>query len=183
MQIPEIVLPQTLPGSLSARDVERVNTQAAAKVQQLVKRNFETLGGRRFWFEAAQATRLYRAGTSATITVEHCGVRLRYYGSGGLPGGVVRPRNRIWLAIPNRAKFPDLEAPRRYKGLRFVIPKNENQQSPRRATLMMGKDIVFWLLKETKHKPNPRVLPSPAKIRQTAEEAATAAVKLLLRKR
>lgn len=183
MQIPEIVLPQTLPGSLSARDVERVNTQAAAKVQQLVKRNFETLGGRRFWFEAAQATRLYRAGTSATITVEHCGVRLRFYGSGGLPGGVVRPRNRIWLAIPNSAKFPNLEAPRRYKDLRFVLAAGENRKNPRRAMLVRGTDVVFWLRKETKHAPNPRVLPAPAEIRKEAAAAAAAAVKLLLRKR
>ena len=73
--------------SLRGKDIERMNTRAARKVQRAVQENLESLPGERFYKDAADATRVGERGATAMIYVEHRGVRLRWKGSGDLPGG------------------------------------------------------------------------------------------------
>lgn len=54
---------------LEPKDLQRLTRHAGTKVQQAVKKNFESLPGERFYKDAAEATRLEMQGDAALITV------------------------------------------------------------------------------------------------------------------
>lgn len=195
---------------LEPKDLQRLTRHAGTKVQQAVKKNFESLPGERFYKDAAEATRLEMQGDAALISVAHQGVRLRWKGSGDLPGGVVKAgkgtsshtgKPTRLLAIPVKKR---MEAPGRYKPLAFEPIKNrphlkgillEGEQKtasrkykdkPAGRAIIEPKpngQLMFRLVDETEHAPNPRVLPTVEVLSEVAGEAVRRTLPLLLRKK
>lgn len=194
---------------LRERDVERLNARAAGKMQRAVVENFEGLGGERFYKDAARATRLERHGAEAEVRVEHRGVRLRWKGSGNLPGGVVKAgrgtsshtgKPTRLLAIPAAKR---MEAPGRYKPLAFIPIKNRphlkgllkegeektaahkwKDKPAGRAVIVPKKNgaVMFRLVDETEHAPNPQVIPERSVLGELAQRDMLGALRLFLRK-
>lgn len=194
---------------LVEKDLQRLTRRAGTRVQQAVKENFESLPGERFYKDAADATRLDMQGDSAIISVEHRGVRLRWKGSGDLPGGVVRAGRGTsshteqptrLLALPTAKR---MEAPGRYKPLAFVrvsgmphlkglLKEGEEKTARRkykgkpagRAIIVPKKngEVMFRLVDETEHAPNPRVVPTEEELSETARNEVSRMLRLLLRK-
>lgn len=194
---------------LRETDVEKLNARAAGKMQRAVVENFEGLGGERFFKEAAEATRLERHGAEAEIRVEHRGVRLRWKGSGDLPGGVVKPgagmsshtgKATKLLAIPGKKR---MEAPGRYRPLFFMPVKGRphlrglllegeektaakkwKDKPAGRAVIVPKKNgaVMFRLVDETEHAPNPRVLPARSVLGELAQRDVLGGLRVLLRK-
>lgn len=195
--------------SLRGKDIERMNTRAARKVQRAVQENFESLPGERFYKDAADATRVSESGATAMIYVEHRGVRLRWKGSGDLPGGVVKAGRGTssytgqptrLLALPTAKR---MEAPGRYEPLAFVrvsgLPhlkgllkegeertaKRKYKGKPAGRAIIVPKangQVMFRLVDETEHEPNPRVVPSEEVLSETARRDMSSMLRLLLRK-
>ena len=194
---------------LAEKDLQRLTRRAGTKVQQAVKENFESLPGERFYKDAADATRLQMHGEAALLTVEHRGVRLRWKGSGDLPGGVVKAgrgtsshtgKPTRLLAIPAAKR---MEAPGRYKPLAFVrvsgmphlkgLLKEGEEKTARRKykgkpagrAIIVPKQngqVMFRLVDETEHAPNPRVVPTEEVLSETACNEVSRMLRLLLRK-
>lgn len=195
---------------LEPKDLQRLTRHAGTKVQQAVKENFESLPGERFYKDAAEATRLEMQGDAALITVAHQGVRLRWKGSGDLPGGVVKAgkgtsshtdKPTRLLAIPVKKR---MEAPGRYKPLAFEPIKNrphlkgillEGEQKtasrkykdkPAGRAIIVPKpngQLMFRLVDETEHSPNPRVMPTVEVLSEVAGATVRRTLPLLLRKK
>ena len=193
---------------LEPKDLQRLTRHAGTKVQQAVKENFKSLPGERFYKDAADATRLEMQGDAALISVEHRGVRLRWKGSGDLPGGVVKAgkgssshtgKPTRLLAIPVKKR---MEAPGRYKPLAFEPIKNrphlkgillegvektatrKYKDKPAGRAIIVPKpngQLMFRLVDETEHTPNPRVIPTAKSLGNVALESAKKALSLLLR--
>ena len=194
---------------LRETDVERLNARAARKMQRAVVENFEGLGGEHFYKDAADSTRLEQHGAEAEVRVEHRGVRLRWKGSGDLPGGVVKPgagvsshtgRATKLLAIPAKKR---MEAPGRYRPLFFMPVKGrqhlrglllegEEKTAARkwkdkpagRAVIVPKKNgaVMFRLVDETEHAPNPQVIPERSVLGELAQRDMLGGLRLLLRK-
>src|SRR4051794_32499117 len=67
------------------------------RAQPSNKMGFPSTG---FWRDAVRSTNYRIEDDGAVVTVNKIGVRLRYFGTEGLPGGVLRPVNAKMLAIP-----------------------------------------------------------------------------------
>lgn len=188
---------------LREEDVERLNARAAGKMQRAVVENFESLGGERFYKDAADATRLERHGAEAEIRVEHRGVRLRWKGGVVKPGaGVSSHTGRVTklLAIPDKKR---MEAPGRYRPLFFMPVKGrphlrglllegEEKTAARkwkdkpagRAVIVPRKNgaVMFRLVDETEHGANPRVVPVRSVLGELAQRDMLSGLRVLLRK-
>lgn len=188
---------------LREQDVERLNARAAGKMQRAVVENFESLGGERFYKDAADATRLERHGAEAEIRVEHRGVRLRWKGGVVKPGAGVSShtgRATKLLAIPGKKR---MEAPGRYRPLFFMPVKGrphlrglllegEEKVAERkwkdkpagRAVIEPKKNgaVMFRLVDETEHAVNPRVMPARSVLGELAQRDMLGALRILLRK-
>lgn len=188
---------------LREQDVEQLNARAAEKMQRAVVENFESLGGERFYKDAADATRLERHGAEAEIRVEHRGVRLRWKGGVVKPGAGVSShtgRATKLLAIPGKKR---MEAPGRYRPLFFMPVKGrphlrglllegEEKVAERkwkdkpagRAVIEPKKNgaVMFRLVDETEHAANPRVMPARSVLGELAQRDMLGALRILLRK-
>lgn len=193
--VPERLLRET--------DVEQLNERAARKMQRAVVENFEGLGGERFYKDAARATRLERHGAEAEVRVEHRGVRLRWKGGTVKPGAGVSSHTgkpTKLLAIPAKKR---MEAPGRYlplffmpvKGrshLRGLLLEGEEKTAAKkwkdkpagRAVIVPKKNgaVMFRLVDETEHAPNPRVIPARSVLGELAQRDMLGALRLFLRK-
>lgn len=186
------------------KDLQRLTRHAGTKVQQAVKKNFESLPGERFYKDAAEATRLEMQGDAALISVAHQGVRLRWKGGVVTPGrgtsSYTGKPTRL-LAIPTAKR---MEAPGRYKPLAFEPIKNrphlkgillegeektatrKYKDKPAGRAIIVPKpngQLMFRLVDETEHAPNPRVLPTLEVLSEVAGEAVRRTLPLLLRKK
>lgn len=188
---------------LRQEDVEKLNEHAAGKMQRAVVENFESLGGERFYKDAADATRMERHGAEAEIRVEKHGVRLRWKGGVVKPGAGVSShtgRPTKLLAIPGKKR---MEAPGRYRPLFFMPVKGrphlrglllegEEKTAARkwkdkpagRAVIVPKKNgaVMFRLVDETEHAPNPRVIPARCVLGELAQRDVLGGLRLLLRK-
>lgn len=188
---------------LPLKDLQRLTRHAGTKVQQAVKQNFESLPGEKFYKDAAEATRLDMQGDCALISVEHLGVRLRWKGGTVTPGkGKSSHTGQITklLAIPAAKR---MEAPGRYKPLAFVPIKKrphlkglllegvektaarKYKDKPAGRAIIVPKpngQLMFRLVDETEHAPNPRVIPTAEALSDVAGAAVRRALPLLLRK-
>lgn len=188
---------------LRERDVEQLNARAARKMQRAVVENFEGLGGEHFYKDAARATRLERHGAEAEIRVEHRGVRLRWKGGVVKPGAGVSShtgRATKLLAIPGKKR---MEAPGRYRPLFFMPVKGRphlrglllegeektaakkwKDKPAGRAVIVPKKNgaVMFRLVDETEHAPNPRVIPDRSVLGELAQRDVLGRLRLLLRK-
>lgn len=188
---------------LREQDVERLNARAAGKMQRAVVENFESLGGERFYKDAADATRLERHGAEAEIRVEHRGVRLRWKGGVVKPGAGVSShtgRATKLLAIPDKKR---MEAPGRYRPLFFMpvkgrphlrglllegeekVAERKRKDKPAgRAVIEPKKNgaVMFRLVDETEHAPNPRVMPVRSVLGELAQRDMLSGLRVLLRK-
>ncbi|MDO5464747.1 MAG: hypothetical protein Q4F40_07415 [Akkermansia sp.] len=189
---------------LAPKDLQHLTRHAATKVQQAVKENFESLPGERFYKDAADATRLEMQGDAALISVEHRGVRLRWKGGSVVPGKGASSHTgkptRL-LAIPAAKR---MEAPGRYKPLAFIPIKKrphlkgllmEGEQKtatrkhkgkPAGRAIIVPKpngQLMFRLVDETEHSPNPRVMPTVEVLSEVAGATVRRTLPLLLRKK
>lgn len=118
---------------------------------------------------------------TATVSVNHRGAALRYY------GGTVRPVTRKALSIPVEKSAHGLNASEYPQDLLF-IPAGPNADSDTAGYLFLkqyrdrkdGKpgtvaepgEMIYVLRKETTHAPDPNLLPSEADLREKMVSAA-----------
>jgi len=115
----------------------------------------------RYYGRAINATTGRVQGDDVVVSIDHTGIALRRYGSGGLPGGVVKPKRGKYLAIPD-SDNPQAKnnAPRRIGGLHFRRNAAGNKYGESgRLTDSTGR-VFFWLTQAAKHEPDPSVLPT-----------------------
>ncbi len=152
-----------------------------------------------FWADAAAGVETDAGEAGAELRIVKRGTALRYYGSAGLPGGVVSAgRNQstltgkptTLLAIPteqvpvqNRTRL----APGQM-GLLAFIPSRKGggvlvageprtiTRGPRKGATRVvpkpGGGVLYVLKKETRHEPDETVLPPHAELQGAAAEAA-----------
>lgn len=119
------------------------------------------------------------------ISINAIGIALQYYGTAGLPGGVLRPVHAQYLTIPatpeahgKRAReFHDLEVGWAYDPIQnrdrlalvrreattLVFKRRKIDGAPRRVALpggQQGGEPVFWLVRSVKFDGHPDLLPS-----------------------
>lgn len=171
------------------------------------------LGGRRtnYWAKAAEATQFVLVETSGQggaveISSSMIGLALRYHGTGGLPGGVLRPTTGRYLTEPaapeahgKRAReFPDLKfgfakdpktgrmrpALVRDSAGMTAIPKRASAAGLRYRADLPGEgedaEPVFWLNLKARMKGDETVLPPEGQIGDEAMEAVDEYVGILI---
>lgn len=167
-----------------------VNRQIGRAVMKLLKNHFRALPPNKrgfptthFWRRAASAMSFQADRDSIHVSVNQVGVSQRFL------GGDIDPVRAKFLTIPAIAEtyghragdFSDLKVVRgpfkMYTG-RFVslalAPKDwkPNPASPDDST-----GVYFWLVCHVSQLPDPKVLPTKDEIRQTALNAARAALR------
>lgn len=172
--------------SLDDSCLDGLRKSAANEVLLTVKDNFARLGGRRYYMQAADSTEVTADATSATVTVSHVGVRLRWQGGTVLPGAGISSKTgqpTKLLAIP--ANKSVRKAPGAYGDLQYVplpgagkikamlvIPakrkpaKAGKRKGPRKPPPKPA--VAFWLADRTDHPANPKVMPTDDQLRQAA---------------
>ncbi len=184
---------------LTARKLAAIRQGAAYNILRAVKDNFMSLGGRSYYADAADATDIVVNDTSATVTVSHVGVRLRWLGSDKALGGPLRPGKGIssytgqptkLLAIPAQRSIT--EAPSAYGNLQYVpLPGHSKIKAmliipakPKSGAAKAGKrrkggrreqkkpTVAYWLASHTDHPANPKVMPTDDQLRKAAEQGA-----------
>lgn len=92
------------------------------------------LGGTRshFYAAAATATNFRSIDNGVIISINHEGIALRYFGTAGLPGGVLRPVNRQRLAIPIDPEAHG-RSPREFSNLEVIFRRRKSDKA-----LLMG---------------------------------------------
>jgi hypothetical protein len=145
-----------------------------------------------FWQRAARATHAEPTERGVAVTVSQVGFRQRFF------GGVIKPVNKEWLAIPARSEFYGARA-RQFTGLRFhlfksgaaalVIEKGgaEKVTSLGATRYVGGKKsagmVAFWLVKEVNQAGDPSIIPDAKSVVATCVEATRRMVELAKRKR
>ncbi len=138
-------------------------------VTGLVKENYQRLPPNKigpsthFWAAAGDSTNWEALDDGVMITTEKTGVRLRYLGTAGLPGGRLRPVRAEWLTIPACAEAYGKSA-RSFSNLRFARAGRGQGAPALVKTDAAGKpikeEVMFWLARSVCQDPNPRVLPT-----------------------
>ena len=179
-------------------------TKIASAVTKMLFDHFMSLNSERshgltspgFYAEAARGITAEYTDDGIEVSTSRVGIRLRFLGSGGLPGGVVRPVKAKYLTIPAIAEAYGKPAGY-FGGLRFVkfgtapdAPAALIERGVKSATVAKtGKRVrnayknagtqgafehrvFYWLKKETRHKPDDSVLPSVEAVEAVVEKAA-----------
>ncbi|MDR1284224.1 MAG: hypothetical protein LBK99_25910 [Opitutaceae bacterium] len=153
-----------------------------------------------YYQQAARSVTVNKTDWGAAVSVTQTGIRLRRFGSGGLPGGVVKPRpGKTYLTLPNE-DYPagyGLRA-REFNDLRFSIVLDKNGalrpalvrrastaikfvrrkqkdgsiKTTVKATELRDGEVVYWLVRQTRHRPDPAILPPGPMVTETAVQAA-----------
>ncbi len=149
-----------------------------------------------FWTKAASAVSFAPVDDDTVeVSTSAIGVSLQYYGTGGLPGGVLRPLTGKYLTLPATAEaygkrareFADLEFGFALDGfiLRPALVRRADSlvSLQRRARKNRGRDVplplgpgseassgapIFWLVRKVKQAGDPTVLPPEGKIADNA---------------
>lgn len=171
----------------------KITGAAAGAVRNLVRTNLEARPGRQYWKEAAQhiETKI-TADTSAEVSVNYRGVALHFYGTEGLPGGVLKATGRpsAFTGKPTKMLLlPFKDSPLRLRRVAlyevgiepdkvFVLKKNG------RALLMAntgeGEPVGLGMLKASvTMAPDPTVLPAEEKMQTAAADAAQKTLEIL----
>jgi len=146
-----------------------------------------------FYEEAARSVDVEYPGDDIEVTTDRRGILLRYFGSGGLPGGVVRPVRAKYLTIPAIAEAYGKPA-RSFSGLVFVKFKSGAaalmEAAPKGARVAktgkkvknsfklagtqgaFSRRVFYWLVKETRHLPDESVLPTQTALEDAVIEEA-----------
>lgn len=170
-----------LAGKLAALE-PRIREGAARGVSNLLRRHFRAKdqtanakGFKRshFWAAAAGSVTTDMDADAANVHVGKEGVRLRWL------GGVVKPVKGKMLAIPNDGSVAGVW-PSEHKGKSgaaktfMAFPKGRS--SGFIATKDKGREkgfrVLWWLVPQATHKPDPTVLPGEEEIREAAAKAA-----------
>lgn len=143
------------------------------------------LGGRRtnFYAAAARGTSFRTVGSAVVVSIAQVGIALRFFGTAGLPGGVMVPKTRKFLTIPARAEahgkraseFNDLELVFGRGGIPVALARRaqstvgrvKDRKTGRHAFVSRGEaggEIMFWLVKSVTQRPDPSVLPTRSEI-------------------
>lgn len=144
-------------------------------------------------------------GVGASFAVTSVGFALLYYGSGGLPGGVVKPGKSIssfsgkltrFLAIPTAATYGKTPAEvSDEQDIAFRGGPNGGALVQALATAathgpkkgqrvnrpIPGGMVLFWLVTEANIPPHPDFLPSPRALAGAAADAAESYLAFLLK--
>ncbi len=170
-----------LSAEANSKDLIEVVAESAAEatrehLRDLHDKRHRNVTGRSFYLRAADAVVADSSGDDARVTIDHTGLALRYY------GGTVRPSGRTSLitgkpirriAVPKEGSEAEGKTPYDFRGrVSLIITK--------RKKAYLGKEEpdgsftpLFWLVKETNHKPDKTVLPTD----DTLADAAEAAIK------
>lgn len=141
-----------------------------------LRRHFRGLVNRRnklgasstgFWGAAAQAVSHRVDGNVVTVSTNHRGVGLHYR------GGVVKPVRRKYLSVPAHPNAHG-KSPLEFRDLRLATFLSGRSGRPVLALIRPVEkdfDVYYWLVKSTKHRPDPSVLPQPDAMRSAAIRA------------
>lgn len=162
-------LPGLLPPAL--RDSKRSSLVAAESIRDDVQRHLMALPGESYYKQAAESVQAKPTESGAVVGVYQRGMALRYYGSSGLPGGVVRSKKvGGLLAIPAHKALSGTY-PSELPGLIFRRVKKD---WPHLRGLLVKKDtgaLMYRLVDETKHQADPSILPSDERMQQAGMAA------------
>ncbi len=162
---------------ISEEEVVALRHESSLAVSTLVQAHFETLPGEGFYSRAARSVEMVKTPESDSIAVTQVGVSLQFF------GGIVKAGKGVssktgkktkFLAIPARK---GLESPSYYKGkLSFFF--NKGKKSARLVMTPAKGDkarppVMFWLVKQTKHKPHPEILPSLERVEAAIVEGGS----------
>lgn len=169
--------------------ISKVTGRAVANT---IRANFQTLEDNRpnkqgfprqhFWSACRRATQAPAPLGSGRVLIEinKPGAALRRF------GGTVRPVNKKYLTIPAIAEAYGRRAPD-IAGLEFLMAMTpqghfapalvqldaEAKAAGRKKAFRTGQGTVFyWLVRQTKHKPDPSVMPTDEQMSLAAEAAA-----------
>lgn len=144
----------------------------------------------KWWARAARSLSHTASATETSVAFSQRGVALRYYGGtvrqkeGGplltIPTDKVPVRDGTRLAAREMGPLFFLQARRpARKGVVGVLVEAESYtitRGPRKGSAgkrrKPGGSLLYTLMSETTHKPDPTVLPTEAELRQTAIDAA-----------
>ena len=140
--------------ALSSTRILNIVTAAGAKE---VRKNFRALDHARhrglstknYYGTAADATTAQVRGTEAYISIDHTGIALRRF------GGTVRPRVAKYLTIP----VDPVAHGKRVREFGDAVAWIINRRTGK-GVVTLGGRVIFILTKESKHKPDPKVLPT-----------------------
>lgn len=182
-----------LPLQWGEREQAGVERSAANRVRALTKQHLEAKGGRSYWSDAANATEVKQVDGQLLVSVNHIGVRLHYYGTAGLPGGVLRATGRVSAATGKPTKrllIPNEESPLRRAGVKlYELGLAEQDVSVHRKNgrawlfgRMGGQEVLLGQLVESVHMDaDPTTLPPDSALSDAAAEGALAKLKQLFR--
>ena len=163
---------------ISARTINQAGVRGMAELTRAHLRTLDAtrpnkLGGRRqnFYGKAAQSIAERASARGGEIRITHQGFALRLY------GGVVRPVKAKALAIPAMAAAYGL-SPREPE-----VPKLHARYFRARKAVgglfdARGR-VWYWLLPETRHAPDPSLLPDNADLQDAARAAMQDAIDAL----
>lgn len=183
---------------LTAADMESVHYAAGMELESRMRDHLRSNGGSRFWGAASESAKLDRwDDKSAAVGVYKRGVALQRYGSGGLPGGVVRPVRAKHLTIPAVKGLGSV----RESGLDLVfVPAKERGGQYAGSlcpagvkTITRGKRKgqsrkvaagapVYHLYNWTVHDPHPDVLPTDEALGAAVQKNMDSTLRRLMRR-
>lgn len=134
------------------------------------------LGGKRtnFWARAADATQfafVEKSGRGGAVEVSSSaiGLALRYHGTGGLPGGVLKPLSGRYLTMPAAPEAHGKRA-REFADLEFGFAFDAQLGRMRPALVRKGSGVIAPTRRERKGAGRPRALPfGPGTVENTGE--------------
>jgi hypothetical protein len=155
------------------------------------------LGGKStgFWKSVAESITTDADATSATVTYNHRGVALRYF------GGTVSPTTRKALSVPvhksahglNASEYPDklafIPATRQFgpfragggqdtvgylvRGVERTVTRGKNKGKTRVVPMARpAGELIYVLRRRTHHEPDRNIVPTDAKLIEAARNAA-----------
>ena len=174
--------------SVTPEQKEDILNAAAGRVRSLLEGHFDGLPSRRFWKEAADSVQV-EPGKNGTVNINiyKRGVHLRY------AGGTVKPSGQISELTGKPIKsllIPGPRTPMRTQGLDLydVVkdPRRVHTIKNHAGRIYLVEDVeqegqkmryLGRLVKQTRHSPDPTVLPSE----QAMQEAAAAGANFILK--
>lgn len=178
---------------LEPQDRREACKAAGNGAAERVRERFRSLPGRRFWQEAADATRVETGGRDIEVWVEKRGVALQRRGGVVLPGkGVSSATGEATKLLSIPAGKGITESPGRYAPLVFVpvkkghlrglllpgengVAKRKGKRHKKGETVVRAKagaEPLFRLVDKTTHRPHPEVLPSTEELHAAAAKNA-----------
>lgn len=162
-------LSEKIAGLQEVMDPEKLLPGLEVRLREVVEQNLtdnyvtkpNKLGGEStgYWSKVIRSITTEIVGEGVVLDMSEQGLALHYYGSGGLPGGVVSPKNTSEIT---GKKITSLSIPviAAAHGKSIAqVPGLEFGKFPQ--GMGMGKDDTLWFIfvKSVKIKPDPKILP------------------------